>query len=89
MEIDAALLGDTPLGEICGGEHNVWPGLEALSSMGLIEARVSAGAASSTLVVHPLVAEASRTHVTPMITTVAIALVRGTAAGRRPDIPSG
>ncbi|TDD24951.1 tetratricopeptide repeat protein [Nonomuraea diastatica] len=81
--VDAALLDAAPLGEICGGEHNVRPGLEALRSMGLIQARAPAGM----LVVHPLVAEASRTHVTPDITTVAVALVRGAMSGRRHDTP--
>lgn len=85
VEIDTALLSVAPLAELCGGAHNVRPGLEALRSMGLIETRVPA---SPTLVVHPLVAEASRTHVTPAITTVAIALVRGAAAGRRHDLPA-
>ncbi|MEO3798457.1 tetratricopeptide repeat protein [Nonomuraea sp. B1E8] len=83
VEIDAALLDAAPLGEICGGEHNVRPGLEALRSMGLIQARAPAG----TLVVHPLVAEASRTRVTPDITTVAVALLRGALSGRRHDAP--
>ncbi|MEV4373731.1 tetratricopeptide repeat protein [Nonomuraea sp. NPDC049637] len=88
VEIDAALLDDTMLGEICGGEHQVRPGLEALSSMGLIEVRGPTRTARSALVVHPLVAEASRTHVTSVITTVAIALMRGAVDGRRHDTPS-
>ncbi|WP_166427098.1 tetratricopeptide repeat protein [Nonomuraea mesophila] len=83
VEIDIGLLDAALLGDLCRGEHNVRPGLEALRSMGLIQIR-----SPSSLVVHPLVAEASRTHVTPAITAVAVALVRGALSGRRHDAPS-
>ncbi|MBB6349349.1 FxSxx-COOH system tetratricopeptide repeat protein [Nonomuraea muscovyensis] len=88
VEIDTGWLDTRVLSKVSGGERKVRSGLEALLSMGLAETRTVPGWKRRGLVVHPLVAAASRLHASPEITRAAVGVVHRVVSGLREDEPS-
>ena len=75
------------LARVCGGDQDtagVSAGLEALLSVGLIEPRFGSGQVPG-IVKHPLVAAASRLHLSAETTAAAARLLQSAVASLRPE----
>jgi tetratricopeptide (TPR) repeat protein len=87
VEISPVLMDHAILARVCAGDQDpagVRAGLEALLSVGLIEPRLEAGQVPG-VVIHPLVAAASRLHLSAETTTLAARLLQSATASLRPE----
>lgn len=90
VEIVAILLDAATLAGVCGGngEAGVHAGLEGLLSVGLIETRHEAEPFENpAVVIHPLVADASRLHLDTDVTTAAAAMMEAATLRLELDNP--
>jgi tetratricopeptide (TPR) repeat protein len=87
VEISPILVDHAVLARGCGGqsEAGIRAGLESLLSVGLIEARFESGGKLPGVIVHPLVADASRLYLSPAITGTAAGLLQAATGRLRPE----
>jgi tetratricopeptide (TPR) repeat protein len=87
VEISSVLMNHAILARVCGGDQDparVRAGLEALLSVGLLEPRFNADQVPG-VVIHPLVAAASRLHLSAETTATTARLLESATAHLRPE----